>query len=53
MQLGSHVSKAHTHISKTPDINVIMCLQDVCAGSALNACKTCGHAATVPVNSIG
>jgi hypothetical protein len=29
MQLGSRVSKVHTHISKAPDIRAIMDMQDV------------------------
>jgi hypothetical protein len=45
VQLGSHVPNAHTHISKVSNIRVIMGLQDVWAGSVINDCKTCGHAA--------
>jgi hypothetical protein len=47
MQLGMHVSKAHAHVSKTSEVRAIMDLQDVRAGSAFNACKTCGLVATV------
>jgi hypothetical protein len=47
MHQGSLVPNARTHVSKTPDVRAIMGLQNICAGSAVNACKTCGHAATV------
>jgi hypothetical protein len=61
VQLGSHVSKAHAHVAKTPDISAIMDLQDMRAGSAFNALdlqdmqagsafnayKKCGQAAIV------
>jgi hypothetical protein len=47
VQLGSHVSKAHAHVAKTPDISAIMDLQDMRAGSAFNAYKKCGQAAIV------
>jgi hypothetical protein len=29
LHLGPHVSKAHTHVFKTPDVRAIMTLQDV------------------------
>jgi hypothetical protein len=47
MQLGSHVSKARTHVFKTPDVSVIMGLQDVRSDSAFNGRKMCGQTATV------
>jgi hypothetical protein len=47
MQLGTHVPNAGAHISKAPDIRAIMGLQDVQAGSVVNACKACGQAATL------
>jgi hypothetical protein len=47
MQLGSHVFKAHKHISKASDVRAIMSLQDVQVGWAFNAYKTCGHASIV------
>jgi D-hexose-6-phosphate mutarotase len=47
MQLGSHVFKTRTHVSKTPDVSAIMGLQDVRASSTFNAYKTCEQAATV------
>jgi hypothetical protein len=47
VQLGSHVSIAHTHVSMAPHTRAIMGLQDVREESTYNACKTCGHAATV------
>jgi hypothetical protein len=47
MQLGSRVSKAHTHISKAPDVRAIMDMQDVRVGYIFNACKTCGLAGTI------
>jgi hypothetical protein len=51
VQLGSHVSNTRTLVSMVPDVRAVMGLQDVRAGSAVNACKTCGHAATVWLNS--
>jgi hypothetical protein len=47
MQLGSHVFKAQTQVSNAANVRVIMGLQDVQAGGVSNACKMCGHAATV------
>jgi hypothetical protein len=47
MQLGSCVSKAHTHVSKAPDVRAIMGMQDVRVGCIFNACKTCGLAGTM------
>jgi hypothetical protein len=47
MQLGSHVSKARTHVPKVPDVRAIIDLQDVWTGGVINACKTCGHVVTV------
>jgi hypothetical protein len=41
MQLGTYVPNARAQVSKALDIRVIMGLQDVRAGSAVNACKTC------------
>jgi hypothetical protein len=38
---------AHAHVSKTPHIRVIICLQDVQAVSVVNICKACGHASIV------
>jgi hypothetical protein len=49
MQLGSHVFKARTHVSKMPNISAIMCLQDVHAGSTFNTSKMCGHVTTIPL----
>jgi hypothetical protein len=47
MQLGTYVLNTHAHVFKVPDIRVIMCLQNVRAGSVVNAYKACRHAATV------
>jgi hypothetical protein len=44
---GSPVPNARSHVSKAPDISVIMGMQDVRAGTTASACKTCGYAATV------
>jgi hypothetical protein len=41
MQLGTYVPNARAQVFKALDIRVIMGLQDVRAGSAVNACKTC------------
>jgi hypothetical protein len=41
------VPNARAHIFKTPDVRAIMSLQDIRAGSAVHAYKTCGYAATV------
>jgi hypothetical protein len=35
----------HTHVFNVFDIRAIIDLQDVWTGSAVNACKVCGHAA--------
>jgi hypothetical protein len=45
VRLGPRVPNAQTHVFKTPDVRAIMRLQDVWAGSAVHACKACGHAA--------
>jgi hypothetical protein len=42
VQLGSHVPNACALVSKASDIRAITDLQDVWAGSVINACKTCG-----------
>jgi hypothetical protein len=47
VQLGSRVSNARAHVSKSPDVRAIMCLQDVRAGSTFNADKMCGQVATM------
>jgi hypothetical protein len=47
MQLGTHISNIRAHISKVPDIRVIMGLQDVRVGSIVNVYKACRQAATV------
>jgi hypothetical protein len=47
MHLGLRVTEACTHVSMTPDVRAMMGLQDMLAGGAFNACKTCRHAATV------
>jgi hypothetical protein len=47
VQIGSHVLNACTHVFKALDVRVIMGLQYVRTDNAFNACKTCGHAATV------
>jgi hypothetical protein len=47
VQLGTHVSNAHTHISKASDVRAIIGLQDVRASSTVNASKACGHAPIV------
>jgi hypothetical protein len=39
VQLDLHVHNARTHVFKAPDVRAIMCLHDVRAGSAFNACK--------------
>jgi hypothetical protein len=45
--LGPRVPNAHVHVSKTPDVRAIIGLQDIRAGSTVNACKTCGYTTTV------
>jgi hypothetical protein len=47
MWLGPRVPNARVHVSKTHDVRAMMGLQDVRAGSAVNAYKTCGQAATM------
>jgi hypothetical protein len=47
VQLGTHVSNAHKHVSKAPHVRAIMCLQDVQTDSVVNTCKTCGQASTM------
>jgi hypothetical protein len=47
VQQGSHVPNTRAHVFKALDARAIMSLQDVRAGSAFNAYKTCGQAATV------
>jgi hypothetical protein len=42
MQIGSYVFKARVHVPKAPDARGIMGLQNVRAGSVINACKMCG-----------
>jgi hypothetical protein len=47
MQLGMHVLNTCTHIFKTPDVRVIMGMQDMRASGAFNAYKACGQMATL------
>jgi hypothetical protein len=47
VKLGTHVLNARTHVSDTPDVRTNMSLQDVRAGSADHACKTCRQLVTV------
>jgi hypothetical protein len=47
VRLDPCVPNVHAHISKTLDVRAIMGLQDVRAGSAVNACKICGQVATI------
>jgi hypothetical protein len=47
MHLGSHVSNAHVHGSKAPDVWAIMGLQDMQAGTAINVYKMHRQAAIV------
>jgi hypothetical protein len=47
VQLDTHVPNERAHVSKVLDARAIMGLQDVRAGSAVNACKACGHIAIV------
>jgi hypothetical protein len=47
VRLGPCVPNARAHVSKMLDVKAIKGLQDVRAGDAVNACRTCGHAATV------
>jgi hypothetical protein len=41
VQQGSHVPNARVPVSNAPDIRAIMGLQDVRAGTPINAYKTC------------
>jgi hypothetical protein len=41
VRLDPRVLNARAHVSKVPDVRAIMELQDVRAGSAFNAYKTC------------
>jgi hypothetical protein len=48
MQLGSCVSRAHTHVNKAPNVRAIMGMQNVWAGCVFNAPQdvwTCGYSA--------
>jgi hypothetical protein len=47
VRLSTCVPNARTHVSKALDVRAIIGLQDVRTGSVVNACKTCGHVATV------
>jgi hypothetical protein len=47
MQSGSYVLNARAHVSKVPNIRVIMGMQDVRADNAFNAYNMCQHVATV------
>jgi hypothetical protein len=47
VQLGSHVPNARTPVSKAPDLRAVLGPQDLREGSTFNACKMCGHVATV------
>jgi hypothetical protein len=47
VQLGAYAPNARTSVSKASDVKVIMGLQDVRSGSAVNAYKTCKHVAIV------
>jgi hypothetical protein len=47
VQQGLHIPNARVHVSKTPNVRAIMTLQDVRAGSTVNACNTCRHSAKV------
>jgi hypothetical protein len=42
-----HVANARAYIFKTPDVTIIMNIQDMRPGNIFNAYKTCEHAATV------
>jgi hypothetical protein len=50
-QLGSRVLKARAHVPKAPNARAIMGQQDVQIGGIIIACKTCGQASTVWLNS--
>jgi hypothetical protein len=47
VQKSSRVPNTRVHISKASDIKAIMGLQDMGGGTADNACKMHGHAATL------
>jgi hypothetical protein len=47
VQQGSPVPNARVHVFKVPDVRAIMGLQDVQAGSTVNACKTYRQTATM------
>jgi hypothetical protein len=47
VQLDTHVPNERVLVSKSLDVRAIMGLQDVRVGSAVNACKSCGHVAIV------
>jgi hypothetical protein len=47
VQQGSPIPNACVHISKVPDVMAIMGLQDVRAGTVVNACTMYRQAATV------
>jgi hypothetical protein len=47
MQSGSYVLNVRAHVSKAPNIRVIMGMQDVRADNAFNAYNMCQHVATV------
>jgi hypothetical protein len=49
VQQDSPVLNARSNVSKAPNVGAIMDLQDVRAGTAVHAYKTCGHEATVPL----
>jgi hypothetical protein len=47
VQLGTHVPNARGPVSKAADVRAIIGLQDMHAGCAVNACRTCGHVTIV------
>jgi hypothetical protein len=53
MQLGTHVPNTRAHVSKVPDVRAIMGLQDMPAGSVVNACKARRQATTVQCQQYG
>jgi hypothetical protein len=53
VQLNMHVPNARAHVSKAPHVRVIMCLQDVRAGSVVSTYKACERASTVRLQSYG
>jgi hypothetical protein len=46
VQLDTHVPNTPMHVSKLLDTRVIMSLQDVRPGGAVNACKACRYSET-------